>query len=77
MQPIVVRVIEGAKSGQPSYELIMGERRFRASKLAGKEKIPAVIRKTADDDILRDALLENLHRVQLNQLKKLLLINNY
>lgn len=70
LQPIVVRSIQGAKEGEPSYELIMGERRFRASKLAGKEKITAVIRQTSDDDILRDALLENLHRVQLNPIEE-------
>ena len=68
LQPIVVRAIEGEATAK--YELIMGERRFRASKLAGKEKLPAVIRKTSDDDILRDALLENLHRVQLNAIEE-------
>ncbi len=70
LQPIVVRAIESSKASAPKYELIMGERRLRASKFAGKEKIPAVIRKTSDDDILRDALLENLHRVQLNPIEE-------
>lgn len=52
------------------YELIMGERRLRAAKEAGLETIPAVVRYTEDDDLLRDALLENLHRVQLNPLEE-------
>ena len=65
MQPIVVREIE---SGQ--YELIMGERRWRASQRAGLEVIPAIVRETADDALLRDALLENIHRVQLNPLEE-------
>jgi ParB family chromosome partitioning protein len=69
LQPIVVRSL-GEKDGKPTYELIMGERRLRASKEAGKEKIPAVIRETADENMLRDALLENLHRSQLNPLEE-------
>ena len=70
-QPVVVREIEGAVAGdEPRYELIMGERRFRASKRAGKETIPAIVRSTADEHMLRDALLENLHRAQLNPLEE-------
>ena len=67
LQPIVVRSIPG-ESGK--YELIMGERRLRASKEAGLTKIPAVIRETADENMLRDALLENLHRSDLNPLEE-------
>ncbi|KAB8292006.1 ParB/RepB/Spo0J family partition protein [Bifidobacterium avesanii] len=52
------------------YELIMGERRWRASQLAGLKTIPAIVKTTADDDMLRDALLENLHRVALNPLEE-------
>lgn len=52
------------------YELIMGERRWRASQLAGLETIPAIVKTTADNDMLRDALLENLHRVALNPLEE-------
>ena len=69
LQPIVVRSL-GEQNGKASYELIMGERRLRASKEAGLEKIPAVIRETADENMLRDALLENLHRSQLNPLEE-------
>lgn len=53
-----------------TYELIMGERRWRASQLAGLETIPAIVKTTADDEMLRDALLENLHRVALNPLEE-------
>ena len=70
LQPIVVRPREGAGAGEASYELIMGERRLRASKLAGHDTIPAVIKDTADEDMLRDALLENIHRAQLNPLEE-------
>lgn len=67
LQPIVVRPI----SEQPGkYELVMGERRLRATKEVGLTSIPAVIRETADVDMLRDALLENLHRAQLNPLEE-------
>lgn len=67
LEPIVVR----SKPGAPgTYELIMGERRWRASRLAGKETIPAVVRETADENMLRDALLENLHRSNLNALEE-------
>ena len=65
LQPIVVREITYG-----SYELIMGERRLRASKEAGLTKIPAVIRETEDQNMLRDALLENLHRSDLNPLEE-------
>ncbi|MDF9809318.1 ParB family chromosome partitioning protein [Aurantimicrobium minutum] len=66
LQPIVVRTIPGSEN----YELIMGERRLRASKEVGLEQIPVIIRDTADEDMLRDALLENLHRSQLNPLEE-------
>ncbi|MDA0565305.1 ParB/RepB/Spo0J family partition protein [Streptomonospora sp. S1-112] len=65
LQPIVVR-----KLGPDRYELIMGERRWRASKEVGLDRIPAIVRETGDDDLLRDALLENLHRQQLNPLEE-------
>ena len=52
------------------YELIMGERRLRASKLAGLKKIPVIIRQTPDNELLREALLENIHRSQLNALEE-------
>ncbi|MBV7363142.1 ParB/RepB/Spo0J family partition protein [Actinomycetaceae bacterium TAE3-ERU4] len=58
------------KIGPPRYELIMGERRLRSSRLAGLETIPAIVRHTEDSDLLRDALLENLHRVQLNPIEE-------
>jgi ParB family chromosome partitioning protein len=64
LQPIVVRP-KGS-----SFELIMGERRLRASKEAGLKKIPAIVRETADENMLRDALLENLHRSNLNPLEE-------
>lgn len=65
LQPVVVREVEPG-----SYELIMGERRWRASQQAGRETIPAIVRETGDNDMLRDALLENLHRSQLNPLEE-------
>lgn len=65
MQPIVVRRI-----GPEQYQLVMGERRWRASQIAGLETIPAIVRETADESMLRDALLENIHRVQLNPLEE-------
>ena len=64
LQPIVVR-----PKGD-DFELIMGERRLRASKEAGLTAIPAVIRDTTDDNMLRDALLENLHRADLNPIEE-------
>lgn len=69
-QPIVVRRIEPKPTTGPVYELIMGERRLRASQRAGLETIPAIIRDTEDEHMLRDALLENLHRAQLNPLEE-------
>ncbi len=66
LQPIVVRPLDDVDS----YELVMGERRWRAASLAGLERIPAIVRRTADDALLRDALLENLHRAQLNPLEE-------
>ncbi len=65
MQPIVVRLLDTG-----SYELVMGERRWRAAQQAGMDRIPAIVRSTADDAMLRDALLENIHRVQLNPLEE-------
>ncbi|ORW09472.1 ParB/RepB/Spo0J family partition protein [Mycolicibacter longobardus] len=70
MQPIVVRATPGAAPGAPRYQLVMGERRWRASQQAGLETIPAIVRETEDDNLLRDALLENIHRVQLNPLEE-------
>ncbi|OBH21411.1 ParB/RepB/Spo0J family partition protein [Mycolicibacter sinensis] len=70
MQPIVVRELPGAAPGAPRYQLVMGERRWRASQQAGLETIPAIVRETEDDNLLRDALLENIHRVQLNPLEE-------
>ncbi|KQQ52830.1 ParB/RepB/Spo0J family partition protein [Plantibacter sp. Leaf314] len=67
LQPIVVRPIPG---DDEQYELIMGERRLRASKEVGLDRIPAIIKDTADEDMLRDALLENLHRSELNPLEE-------
>ncbi|MFC4603829.1 ParB/RepB/Spo0J family partition protein [Rhodococcus kronopolitis] len=65
MQPIVVRRV-----GEDRYQLVMGERRWRASQQAGLESIPAIVRETNDGAMLRDALLENIHRVQLNPLEE-------
>lgn len=65
LQPVVVRSV-----GSKAYELIMGERRLRASKLAGVATIPAIVRGTDDEVLLRDALLENLHRANLNPLEE-------
>ena len=65
LQPIVVR-----RTGDSSYELIMGERRWRATQQAGLDTIPAIVRQTDDEAMLRDALLENLHRAQLNPLEE-------
>ena len=67
MQPIVVREVAG---GARRYQLVMGERRWRAAQQAGLTAIPAIVRETADDDLLRDALLENIHRAQLNPLEE-------
>ena len=65
MQPIVVRRLSADE-----YELVMGERRLRAAQQAGLKNIPAIVRNTSDDAMLRDALLENIHRVQLNPLEE-------
>jgi len=65
LQPPVVRDV-----GNGKYELIMGERRLRASKLAGLKTIPVIIRQTPDNELLREALLENIHRSQLNPLEE-------
>jgi len=69
LQPIVVRPLATPK-GPIQYELIMGERRLRAATAAGLATIPAVVRETEDDAMLRDALLENLHRANLNALEE-------
>jgi len=65
LQPVVVR-----RTGDDSFELVMGERRWRAAQQAGLDTIPAIVRQTEDADMLRDALLENLHRSQLNALEE-------
>lgn len=65
LQPVVVR-----QTGADRYELIMGERRWRASREAGLESIPAIVRATEDEKLLLDALLENLHRAELNPLEE-------
>ena len=69
MQPIVVRELADDAGGR-RYQLVMGERRWRASQEAGLATIPAIVRETADDHLLRDALLENIHRAQLNPLEE-------
>jgi ParB family chromosome partitioning protein len=69
LQPVVVRPA-GREDGEDRYELIMGERRWRATKQAGLDTIPAIVRATGDDAMLRDALLENLHRAELNPLEE-------
>jgi ParB family chromosome partitioning protein len=65
LQPIVVRELD-----QGRYELVMGERRWRAAEALGREVLPAIIRETRDDAMLRDALLENIHRANLNPLEE-------
>lgn len=74
LQPIVVRKLSEARSNSEGnlahYEIIMGERRWRATTMAGLDKIPAIVKTTADNEMLRDALLENLHRVALNPLEE-------
>jgi ParB family chromosome partitioning protein len=65
LQPVVVRPLDNG-----SYELVMGERRLRATQQAGLATIPAIVRRTEDAALLRDALLENLHRAQLNPLEE-------
>ena len=72
LQPIVVRPLasDDPRVAEGEYELIMGERRLRATKASGRTSIPAIIRDTNDEDMLRDALLENLHRAELNPLEE-------
>jgi ParB family transcriptional regulator, chromosome partitioning protein len=65
LQPVVVRPLDAHR-----YELVAGERRLRASKVAGRTTIPAVVRQTEDGDLLKEALIENIHRVQLNPLEE-------
>ncbi|NTW41536.1 MAG: ParB/RepB/Spo0J family partition protein, partial [Cellulomonadaceae bacterium] len=69
LQPLVVRPAD-VVDGVATYELIMGERRWRATQLAGLATIPTIVRETDDADLLRDALLENLHRSELNALEE-------
>nr|BFE64315.1 ParB/RepB/Spo0J family partition protein [Dactylosporangium thailandense] len=69
LQPIVVRELRETE-GEQQYELVMGERRWRAAQALGKEAIPAIVRETRDDAMLRDALLENIHRANLNPLEE-------
>ncbi|HEY9290157.1 MAG TPA: ParB/RepB/Spo0J family partition protein [Microlunatus sp.] len=70
LQPIVVRPLGEPGEDNAQYELVMGERRWRASQLAELPAIPAIVRRTEEADLLRDALLENLHRTQLNPLEE-------
>lgn len=86
LQPIVVRRITAESLGEPGqserlkellleqpearFELVMGERRWRAAQLAGEASIPVIVRSTGEDDLLREALIENIHRVQLNPLEE-------
>ena len=70
MQPVVVRVLPETPGSPPRYQLVMGERRWRAAQQAGLTTIPAIVRETSDDNLLRDALLENIHRAQLNPLEE-------
>ncbi|MFW0793135.1 ParB/RepB/Spo0J family partition protein [Gordonia sp. CPCC 205515] len=70
MQPIVVRRLAAVTDAGVAYQIVMGERRWRASQEAGLEAIPAIVRETPDGDMLRDALLENIHRAQLNPLEE-------
>ena len=69
LQPIVVRATAGTPGGA-RYQIVMGERRWRAAQEAGMATIPAIVRETGDDNLLRDALLENIHRAQLNPLEE-------
>ncbi|GFG73770.1 ParB/RepB/Spo0J family partition protein [Mycobacterium botniense] len=72
LQPIVVRALDGSHNSHNGtrYQIVMGERRWRAAQEAGLSTIPAIVRETGDDNLLRDALLENIHRVQLNPLEE-------
>jgi ParB family transcriptional regulator, chromosome partitioning protein len=67
LQPLVVRPLEGTSDG---YELVAGERRLRAALVAGLPTVPAIVRATEDADLLKEALVENIHRVQLNPLEE-------
>lgn len=70
MQPVVVREVVGEALAGRRYQLVMGERRWRAAQQAGLATIPAIVRETSDGHLLRDALLENIHRAQLNPLEE-------
>lgn len=72
LQPVVVRALPAAEvePDGPAFELVMGERRWRAVRAAGLESVPAIVRHASDDVMLRDALLENLHRSSLNPLEE-------
>lgn len=75
LQPIAVREKDrndssGGEDSGVKYELVMGERRLRAATALGWESVPAIIRRTSDDELLREALLENIHRVELNPLEE-------
>ena len=70
LQPVVVRETGAGPDGSARYELVVGERRWRACQEAGLEHVAAIVRETADDAMLRDALLENLHRQELNPLEE-------
>ncbi len=69
LQPIVVRAVTPAPGGA-RYQIVMGERRWRAAQAAELATLPAIVRETTDDNLLRDALLENIHRAQLNPLEE-------
>lgn len=70
MQPIVVRTLTAPTADGIKYQIVMGERRWRASQEAGLDAVPAIVRETPDGEMLRDALLENIHRAQLNPLEE-------
>ncbi len=70
LEPIVVRPVAAAPDGSPRFQIVMGERRFRASKLAGKATIPALVKEMSDEDAQADALLENFQREDLNPIEK-------
>ena len=70
LQPVVVRPLPVVDGETPKYELVMGERRLRATRQVGLDTIPAIVKDTADENMLRDALLENLHRSELNPLEE-------
>ena len=70
LQPVVVRPCDSSPVDSPEYELVAGERRLRAARVLGWDTVPAMIRPTKDADLLRDALLENVHRAGLNPLEE-------